>query len=625
MKKKNSNTVKNKENIFASFLKNTGKYVKKNYAYLIVFILGFLAVSFINFCKVSTTESVASFIMDDFEIGQISDRTIVAEKTIPADQINPVTILKGEKIIKKGFPITEESYEKLAKMASSPVYVDPRAFANSEIFLLVVSIMWYLLLAFLPFGRKFRINEIILQVVFFLIVFACASLCGKFKAFSSPYSICIIIPASLCVILLSILYGQLVSVIFSFVAALGVLNGCGWELVPFLFVLSSCLVSCFIVRKIERRIDMIFVAIVVGLINAILLLLLGVIFNERLTNIGLVFFGVAMNGFASGLLTMGLLTPLELMLNTASVFRLMDLSDLNNSFMRNMLVQASGTYQHSMMVAQLSENACREIGANPLVARVGAYYHDIGKIENSEYFVENQRGENKHDEINPSLSVSIIRSHVKKGVEKARQLHMPQIIIDIIAEHHGNSVISYFYFEAKKEAESINNDKNNKKPSVLVTPEEYSYQGNPPSSRESAVVMLADTVEAACRTLENKSVPSLEKFITKLIQGKIDSKQLDNCNLTFNDLTKIKQAFIQILAGYYHSRIEYPEQENKPEGDATEEKAEEKAEAKPQVQKVEEKAEPKVSSRAKSETGKRVTPKEIPVLDTKGLKDKKKN
>ena len=137
------------------------------------------------------------------------------------------------------------------------------------------------------------------------------------------------------------------------------------------------------------------------------------------------------------------------MLNTSSVFRLMELSDLNQPLMRKMLVQASGTYQHSLMVAQLSENACREIGANSLHARVGAYYHDIGKIEQSEYFVENQKGENKHDDLNPSLSRSIIKSHVRKGVEKAHQLHLPQAVIDIIAEHHGNSVIYYFYNEAK--------------------------------------------------------------------------------------------------------------------------------------------------------------------------------
>ena len=258
---------------------------------------------------------------------------------------------------------------------------------------------------------------------------------------------------------------------------------------------------------------------------------------------------IALNGFLSGILALGFLTPLEILLNTASVFRLMDLSDLNNPVMRKMLLTASGTYNHSMMVATLAENACRAIHANSLLARVGAYYHDLGKMEQSEYFVENQTDGNKHDEINPRLSASVIKSHVKRGVEKARQLRLPPEVIDIIAEHHGNSLISYFYNEAKKQDDSI-------------LPEEFSYIGNPPSSKESAVVMLADTVEAACRTLKNPSVSRLEKFIHELIMTKFTHRQLDNSDLSFKDLAVIEDSFVQILAGYYHSRIEYPNQKD---------------------------------------------------------------
>ncbi|MBP5283773.1 MAG: HDIG domain-containing protein, partial [Treponema sp.] len=166
-----------------------------------------------------------------------------------------------------------------------------------------------------------------------------------------------------------------------------------------------------------------------------------------------------------------------------------------------------------------------------------------------EYFVENQSGENKHNEINPSLSASVIKSHVKLGVEKARQLHLPKQIVDIIAEHHGNSVLAYFYNEAK------NKD-------AHVSPEDFAYPGNPPATKESAVVMLADTVEAACRTLDKPSVTRLEKFIQQLISSKIENHQLENCALTFGELTLIKDSFVQILAGYYHSRIEYPNQKD---------------------------------------------------------------
>jgi putative nucleotidyltransferase with HDIG domain len=253
------------------------------------------------------------------------------------------------------------------------------------------------------------------------------------------------------------------------------------------------------------------------------------------------------------------------MLNTASVFRLMDLSDNNTPIFKQMQIQANGTYNHSMMVAQLAEAACREIDANPLLARVGAYYHDIGKMDQSEYFVENQANmENKHNDLNPTLSASVIKSHVRKGVEKAHQLHLPQAVIDIIAEHHGNSIITYFYNAAKEKDSTLEED-------------DFRYPGIPPRTKESAVVMLADTVEAACHTLDNPTSQRLEKFITLLINQKVEHKQLDNCDLTFSDISKIKAAFVNLLTGYYHNRIKYQNQQDPDQAPAKNE--EEKAEA----------------------------------------------
>lgn len=550
-----------KSSVLSVFFENLGNYVKVKYPFLILFFLGFLAVCAVTLVKVSTSESVASFALNDFEIGQVADRDIIANKSLPPDGMDPVAIQKGERIIHKGFVITEEAYAKLKKMSVSPIYIDYRAFANIILFLFLVAVAWYLLYSFLPFNRKIKMREVILQTIFFLIVYSATAFGSKVQLFSTQYSLCIIIPASLCVMLVTILYDDLAAVLFSVIMSIGVLVASGWQLPPFLYTLATSLSSVAIVRKIERRIDLVLSSIMLSIFNAVYMFVLLVIFNESLTDSGSLIIGVMCNAFFSGIMTLGFLTPLEYILNSSSVFRLMDLSDLNNNpLMQKMLVTASGTYNHSLMVAQLAETACREIGANALIARVGAYYHDIGKIDQSEYFVENQKGENKHDEINPSLSASVIKSHVKKGVEKAHQMHLPQAVIDIISEHHGNSVITYFYNEAKAK-------------DPTVSPEDYSYPGNPPSTRESAVVMLADTVEAACRTLENPSVTSLEKFITTLINAKVEHNQLDNCDLTFRDISKIKEAFVQILAGYYHSRIEYPDQkeeENKEKAEKSE-------------------------------------------------------
>ena len=547
----NSEKIENEEkNAFSQFFHSCGIYIQKNYAFLILFFVGLFAVSAINFMKITTVQTVANFSISDFEIGQISDRTIIADRSLSPDELDPVGITKDEKIIKKGFPITEESYAKLKKMATSPLYIDYRAFANSELFIFLLAIMWYLLFSFVEFGRKVLFKECLLHVILFAIVYFVTAFGGKLSLFSSAYSICIIIPTSICIMLVTILYGNLSAVLLSFIISLGVLNASGWQIPTCLFTLASALSSTVIVRKIERRIDLVVAGIIMALFEVVFILLLQVIFNEAISGIAPLIFGVAINGFISGILTLGLLTPLETILNTASVFRLMDLSDNNTPIFKQMQIQANGTYNHSMMVAQLAESACREINANPILARVGGYYHDIGKIEQSEYFVENQLNmQNKHNDINPTLSASVIKSHVRKGIEKGHQLHLPQAVIDIIAEHHGNSIITYFYNEATKK-------------DATLSPEDFAYPGNPPSSKESGVVMLADIVEAACHTLENPTSGRLEKFISNLISQKIEHGQLDNCELTFSDIAKIKNSFVNLLTGYYHNRIKYQNQQD---------------------------------------------------------------
>lgn len=586
-----------------------GTYLKNNYKVLVLLFVTLAVTVSLCFVKISTTNTIASFNINDYEVGQIADVTIKAIKTLPADYDNPIPIEKGEKVIRKGFPITEEGYAKLKKMSESPVYIDYRAFANSIIYHILMVVLFFFFFSKIYFKTNMiEFNELVTECVFYMIVFASVIFGSKLTYLSSPFALCAIIPGPLFVFLIAILFGQLNAVFFSIMISLAVLNASSYQLVPFLFVLASSFASSRLVRKIDRRTDMVFVSVLQAVLNAVFIIIFKIIFNGSFANgLGSIV-GVILNGFFSGILCLGLLTPLELLLNTASVFRLMDLSDLNNPVMKKMLVTASGTYNHSLMVASLAEAACNEVGANPLLARVGGYYHDIGKMDNPEYFVENQGGgENIHKEINPSLSASVIRTHVKRGIEKAHALRLPKPVIDIISEHHGNQVIAYFYNEALK----INPD---------VSPEDYSYSGNPPSTKESAVVMLADTVEAACRSLDKPSVPRLEKFITTLMTAKIDQKQLEDCNLTFNDITKIHDAFVQILAGYYHSRTKYPDQkdpdgpqaqqnngENQPRASeesvkAVEEKESKAEDKKTEDKKVEEKkSEPKKSLKEKAE------------------------
>lgn len=549
-----SKNEKKEEAGVSVFFSSIGRFIARNWSFICAFFLTFAIATAILWYDANTTETFASFSLEKYEVGQVAFEDIVATKSLPEDIQYPVSIEKGERIIKKGFPITEEEYFKLQKMADSPVYVDYRAFCDKVLYLILLSVLWIVLFNPVLLRKKVEIKEVILECVLFVIVFFATSFGMKNAIFQNPYTLPVMIPSVFSAFLVAILFGQTSAIFFGSLLALGVLGASSFQIVPTLYTLAVCISSARIVMKIERRIDMVFASIMQAVLSVVFIIFLKVMFNADFNDSVFIFPGLALNSFLSGILVLGFLTPLESIMNTASVFRLMDLSDQNTPILRKLLLTASGTHQHCMMVAQLAENACKEIGANALLARVGAYYHDIGKMEHPEYFTENNIDTaNKHTDLNPSLSVSVIKSHIKLGVEKAHQLRLPKSIIDIIAEHHGNSVITYFYNKAKEKDEN-------------VIPEDYSYPGNPPASKESAVVMLADVCEAACKSLEKPTAQRLEKFIQDLINKKIESGQLDNSALTFGELTKIRDTFVRILAAYYHGRIKY---QNQKDPDAT--------------------------------------------------------
>lgn len=555
-------TVKAKKNWSSlSYIQDSIRQtLAKNYGILLVFLGAFLACVLISFFVISSTETVMAYSASEFEVGQIADRTIISDVSLPPDAAHPISVEEGEKIVRKGFPVTEVGLAKLEKLAAAPEYIDYKALSDGVLFLMLLAAMTFFLFNPIFCRTSVSLKESILLAVFFVATHGLAGVGSLVQPFNQPYNLPIILPCTLFVLLVTVMFSQTHGVIFSFILSLGVLNAHQENIIPSLFVLASCLASTRVVRNISRRIDMVFSSLLIGMLNMVFMLTLKIVFLASFSNMVFTLLMVSLNGFISGILALGFLTPLESLLNTASAFRLMELGDTRNAVLEALQTKASGTYSHSMMVSQLAEKACREIGANDVLARVGALYHDVGKMDQSEYFVENQQnGENKHDNLKPSMSASILRGHLKKGIEKAEQMRLPREVIDIIAEHHGNSVIQGFYAKAK------DLDPN-------VSPEEFRYSGNPPSSKESAVVMLADTVEAACHTLSNPSVPNLESFIHQLVMGKLEHGQLDNANITFKELALIEKVFVEVLAGYYHSRIKYPDQKELEAGNRTEEK-----------------------------------------------------
>jgi putative nucleotidyltransferase with HDIG domain len=262
--------------------------------------------------------------------------------------------------------------------------------------------------------------------------------------------------------------------------------------------------------------------------------------------VDMVFGGV--NGLLSAWLAIGALPMFEHFSGITTHLRLLDISNPSEPLLQRLLKEAPGTYQHSIMVANLAESAAQEIGADALLCRVGAYYHDIGKMKRPRFFVENQMGaENPHDRLAPSLSTLIILSHVKDGVEIGRQAKLPDIMLDFIAEHHGTSLVSYFYHQACSRSQEP------------VFEDDFRYPGPKPQSKETAIVMLCDGLEAAARTLSHPTPEKIEELVLKMVKHQLDDGQLDECDLSLKDVDRIRHSLIRSLQNVYHTRIEYPE------------------------------------------------------------------
>ena len=363
--------------------------------------------------------------------------------------------------------------------------------------------------------------------------------------FEGYMPVSIALPTALVTMLVSISIDSRLGMVMALLLPMGALLSGSIDPYSYLMAAASSTSSALSLRRARRRMDMVMAGAVIAVINIITVISIMLLENCPARFYLFIIFWSAVNGLASGMLVLGILPMIENALHLATTFKLIELLDTGAPVLRKLESSAPGTYSHSMMVASLAETACNEIGAKALLARVGAYYHDIGKIDHPEYFVENQKLYNKHNELNPRLSATIIRSHVKLGLEKAAAIGLPTEVISFIAEHHGNSLIKWFYNAAlEKEGQ--------------VDREDFCYPGAPPRSRESAVVMLADVTEAATRTLEKPTVARLEKFIDDLFRDKYETGQLAESALTFRELETIKSCFVRVLVGFYHSRIEYP-------------------------------------------------------------------
>ena len=361
----------------------------------------------------------------------------------------------------------------------------------------------------------------------------------------NPY----LMPAAAGSMLIGILMRPRLAMFSSAVLALLVGLASGRIFAPVVVAFTGGLVGVFATRQIHRRSDFGMAGLLVGLTSAVASLAAGLVDGLALPEIAGRAAWAMGNGLLSGIITIGVLPFLEQLFGLVTPIKLLELASPAHPLLRRLQLEAPGTYHHSIMVGNLAEAAAEAVGADALLVRVGTYYHDIGKLRRPAFFVENQMGiENPHEKMTPSLSALTVGAHVRDGLDLARESRLPEAIAAFIPQHHGTALMAYFFHQALERGDALDEGA-------------FRYEGPKPQTRETAIVMLADAVEATVRSLTRPTPDRVDEVVRRLIREKLEDGQLDECALTFRDLDKIAAAFVRIQTGILHPRLEYPDLE----------------------------------------------------------------
>ncbi|MBB6217922.1 hypothetical protein HNQ80_004058 [Anaerosolibacter carboniphilus] len=466
-----------------------------------------------------------------------------------AKGVEKVIVRRGSMIIGAGDVITEDKLQLLkdAGLVKEDGKKDVSLYLGVGLFVATIEI---LLVAYIyVFNRN--LLESTSKLYLLLLIFLSIYLISKTLYGISSY----MVPVATAAMLLSILIEARLAIVVNLAMAIFITVMTGNNIDFMISALVGGTVGAFCMTHSHQRTNIFLSGLAVSLCNAIIILGMGFIDKAELSTLAMESLIGVLNGIFCAILTIGSLPLWESAFGILTPFKLLELSNPNHPVLKKLLLEAPGTYHHSVIVGNLSEAAADAIGANGLFARVSAYYHDIGKLKRPYFFKENQlTNENPHEKLSASLSTLIITSHVKDGVEIARSYKIPREIIDIIEEHHGTTLVKYFYHKA------LNNDDNE----IEIEESSYRYDGIKPQTKEAAIVMLADSVEAAVRSMSEHSSEKIKNLIHKIIEDKLKDQQLDECDLTLKDIEKIANAFSTVLMGIFHERIEYPDLNPKP-------------------------------------------------------------
>ncbi len=466
-------------------------------------------------------------------------------------------VYENERIVDANERIDAEIYQKLYSLKAARIERSRREgnWQETVAFLgkmmLLVAILLIGVLYLFSFRRKIYKNNkylLLITIILLLEFLLAAIITGPLNWHS------FIIPTTIVSMLLAILIDSGIAFVGTVVVALvlGGVQGSGFDIG--LLTMVSGMVSIFAVHKIRTR-NQVFKAIVyISLAYLWVIVSLTALRYDSLLEAGKIFtYNLLPNAVLSPFITFMILGVFEKLFDITTDVTLLELSDLNHPLLKKLSLEAPGTFHHCMVVGNLAESAAKAIGANPLLARVGSYYHDVGKMEKPEYFIENlMDADNRHNQLTPSMSALILASHVKNGMELAEEFGIPKLIRDFIPEHHGTSLMKYFYNKAKENAGDSE-----------INEATFRYPGPKPQSKETGIVMLADSVEAATRSLSNPTPNKIRAFVEDLVDQRFRDGELDECDLTLRDLKQIIDAFMPVLYGVFQHRIEYPDQDKK--------------------------------------------------------------
>jgi len=464
-------------------------------------------------------------------------------KQAAVSSIEPVreTVKKGQIMVRRGDVVTAEQIHGMEEVGLSKGHISEVRLFGLAIFVLIIMLITVGYL----YKFAYHVYQNDLHLVLLGLIMLVTLLLGKAAHYYSDFVAPVATGALLAAILIDERIGLLVSVVLSLF--FGIIAEYNLRAVS--TVLIGSIIGVYSVSKMSHGYSLTRTGLCIAAVNFLVIGSTG--FIEQLNSSQILAQGVLgiVNGIGASVITIGILPYLENVFNITTPLKLLELAQPNHPLLQRLLLDAPGTYHHSVMVGNLAETAAGHIGADPVTVRVGAYYHDIGKIKRPYFFVENQVGnENPHAKIAPSLSTLIITSHIKDGMDLCRDYKLPQVMIDIVQQHHGTMLVSYFYKQATENEHG-----------ECIIEADFRYEGPRPQSKEAALIMLADACEAAVRSINKPNANRIEATVRKLIRERLHDGQLDECNLTLKDLNIIGDIYIRVLSSMFHKRIEYPD------------------------------------------------------------------